>query len=626
MNSNSEVQSLVIYRAIEYKLVKWHPDRIGQHLDRFYSYIGDCVGNLAGQMAHKMEYGPQAITNRIQNQLSGWRRDKLLDKWYQLRDGTKIFPGLERDCIALLKYARPKEAIVTQVTAFKAITEFITYYPPIRTLFLRYERFKADSDLRELALQLWKREKEPSEPEWRGFYELAATCLSRNIAEILEGSPMAEWGVPVSDGKLTVTERLLTKISSEKLEAFDRVAIRYLAGILEFPTFWVSDNYERHQYTAKTLLQKLSRCAQEVGIGSGNARIIEEEEFFSDRDGIDLLSDATLLGIQIWVDDLDQTGIETQCWFNDLQPLLKLLLRPETQVILPKSWITVTRYFQKHCKEHARWELCNCDDHETVSEDHAFLILKNSLIGGISHEAEQRNDEHEEEGEVDHSHEATTHDITLGPVPPSTSYTDHLNDQDAANHITDGSPSAHSGIPPKVALNNTLQGHPWLFHYKTALRYTGELFSAHPQRWRVQCYIDGTNFRVTSDPCSSIVGAEDNAARKMITLIGSNPRNPAETNRIRLKERLDDKGHKTTWSYRYSTVDGIEYYLAFFALVSNPTVWYGGDVWQKSRRGAEERTATIWYPLLRDWANAVEHQGYYSYYVQAIEFEPTYPQ
>lgn len=99
-----------------------------------------------------------------------------------------------------------------------------------------------------------------------------------------------------------------------------------------------------------------------------------------------------------------------------------------------------------------------------------------------------------------------------------------------------------------------------------------------------------------------------------------------DSDKNRLKERLDDKGHTTAWSYRSSTVGGIEYHLAFVSLVSNPTVWYGGDVWKRSKRDAEECTATIWYPLLRDWANAVEHQGYYYYYVQAIEFEPTYPQ
>jgi hypothetical protein len=111
-----------------------------------------------------------------------------------------------------------------------------------------------------------------------------------------------------------------------KLEAVDRVAIRYLGGILEFPTFWMPENYERHQYTAMTLLQKLSRCAREIGIDSGFEKT-PEEALFSDREGIDLLTNATLVGIQIWTKDINKEEIKAQCWFSDLQALLQLLFR-----------------------------------------------------------------------------------------------------------------------------------------------------------------------------------------------------------------------------------------------------------------------------------------------------------
>jgi hypothetical protein len=104
---------------------------------------------------------------------------------------------------------------VTQITTFTAVTSLITYYPPIRAVFLRYKHFKTTPDPQGVALQLWKREEKPSESEWRGFYELAAACLSRNVADTLEKTPMARWCTIPTDGKLTVTEQLLTKISSE---------------------------------------------------------------------------------------------------------------------------------------------------------------------------------------------------------------------------------------------------------------------------------------------------------------------------------------------------------------------------------------------------------------------------
>jgi hypothetical protein len=111
---------------------------------------------------------------------------------------------------------------VTQITTFTAVTSLITYYPPIRAIFLRYKYFKATSDPQEVALQLWKREDEPSEPEWKGFYELAAACLSRNVADILEKTPMARWCVTPMDGKLT--DR--TTINENKL----RVGLHFLEG------------------------------------------------------------------------------------------------------------------------------------------------------------------------------------------------------------------------------------------------------------------------------------------------------------------------------------------------------------------------------------------------------------
>jgi hypothetical protein len=86
------------------------------------------------------------------------------------------------------------------------------------------------------------------------------------------------------------------------------------------------ENYGRHQYTAMKLLQKFSKCAQEIGIDSGLEKTLGEV-FFSDREGVDLLTNATLVGIQIWMNDISKEEIKAQCWFSDLQGLLRLLFR-----------------------------------------------------------------------------------------------------------------------------------------------------------------------------------------------------------------------------------------------------------------------------------------------------------
>jgi hypothetical protein len=79
---------------------------------------------------------------------------------------------------------------------------------------------------------------------------------------------------------------------------------------------------------------------------------------------------------------------------------------------------------------------------------------------------------------------------------------------------------------PKVELNNALQKHTLLFRFKSFVRYTkAERVSTSPDRWKVQCYLEGTSYRVTSDPCSSKSGAEDDAATKMKDWVNSVPVN-----------------------------------------------------------------------------------------------------
>jgi hypothetical protein len=80
-------------------------------------------------------------------------------------------------------------------------------------------------------------------------------------------------------------------------------------------------------------------------------------------------------------------------------------------------------------------------------------------------------------------------------------------------------------VPPKVALNMAIQAHPSLYRYRTAVRYTAaELVGKSPDRWRVDCYLEGTEMRATSDSCHSKFGAEEDAAFKMKELIESTTR------------------------------------------------------------------------------------------------------
>ncbi|PVF96972.1 hypothetical protein CPB86DRAFT_786456 [Serendipita vermifera] len=293
-----------------------------------------------------MGKGPEAAMDRILKKLKTRDKEELLADWYRSPTGNNFFLELEGDCHRLLNYALPKETIVTQITTFVALTTLMTQYPPIRSVCLRYKEFNGLENSEEAALNLWKRNlnQVPSDLNWEGFYQIAAACLSDNILCILEATPIGEWG-KVSPTQLGVIDRLLAKISTEKLEALDYVTIRYLGGILQLETFWKREHYEDHQDTTVLLLRKLLKCVKETGIE------YRGEELFCDREGIDLLVNATIQGIQIWLEPMSSIEITIPRWFGNLQELVALLSRPEGKFYLPLSWQTATTTFQEYQKD-----------------------------------------------------------------------------------------------------------------------------------------------------------------------------------------------------------------------------------------------------------------------------------
>ncbi|PVF96970.1 hypothetical protein CPB86DRAFT_474768 [Serendipita vermifera] len=317
MERNTYTKAITLYRKHKLELVGFNPDGIGETCGQLISRGAGIIEDKVGKVAHRMRMGPEAAMNRILTTLKTKERVALLEEWYQLPKGGEISPMLERDLQILLKYALP-ENIETQITAFVAIASLITQYPPLKSIFLRYEKFTDLANPKEAALNLWKREYLPSNPRWEGFYQIAAACLSDDVSRILGATSIEMWGT-VSPSALSVVDQLLAKISSERLETLDYVVIRYLGGILQLPTFWESRNYEQHKYTVTTLLRKLLHCIKETGIEHRG------EELFCDREGIDILVDATLHGIQRW--KFISAEITIQLWFSYFNDILGLLHR-----------------------------------------------------------------------------------------------------------------------------------------------------------------------------------------------------------------------------------------------------------------------------------------------------------
>ncbi|PVF96969.1 hypothetical protein CPB86DRAFT_474595 [Serendipita vermifera] len=347
-SSSAQIKAVAVYRKVSLEPSRFNADRIGGTCDQAFSRAADMIKGMTGKLAHKIGLGPEAAMDRILKKLKVKDREELLKEWYRMPTGSDIFFELEGDCHILLNYALPKEEIATQITTFVAITSLITQYPPLRSICLCYEKFNGVEDPEEVALNLWKRDLNhvPSEINWKGFYQIAAACLSDNVACILEATPVRKWG-KASPTQLSIIDQLLAKISAEKLETLDYVAIRYLGGILQLNTFWKPKNYKEHKKIAIVILRKLLHCVKETGVEHRG------EELFCDREGIDLLVNATLHGLQIWLELIPTTEATRHCWFNDLQELLALLSRPEGQFYLPLSWQTATSAFQEYSRD--RW-------------------------------------------------------------------------------------------------------------------------------------------------------------------------------------------------------------------------------------------------------------------------------
>jgi hypothetical protein len=150
-----------------------------------------------------------------------------------------------------------------------------------------------------------------------------------------------------------------------------------LGAILEFPTFWEMSYYEIHKLTAIKLLRKISSSAKEVGVDSGLRNEEEESGFFSDIEGLELITGSMLLGVKSWLESIDEMAIDSQEWFGVFQKLLELLVRyicsrislaitmpnsaysrPEARTLLPKSWERATGDFYRYTR--GQWK-CKLD-------------------------------------------------------------------------------------------------------------------------------------------------------------------------------------------------------------------------------------------------------------------------
>ncbi|KAJ7440310.1 hypothetical protein B0H11DRAFT_2292982, partial [Mycena galericulata] len=215
------------------------------------SRIADRIGNSILRPVEKKLFhrvGPEHWRSHIENLFGDDKeREKALGELHGLNPNClsgRLKP-LGNHCHALLKLARPGDTTVnTQLITFKILVAMITRYPGVR------RTLHADKELRRVSAtdpslcSVWKRPHQDCGEEWSFYRDFVVFCMSNDafqLTKLVETEPphrLSRITLANQSDKVPI-EELLGHAGDGPEFHFSRLcAIRYLAGILEFPSFW----------------------------------------------------------------------------------------------------------------------------------------------------------------------------------------------------------------------------------------------------------------------------------------------------------------------------------------------------------------------------------------------------
>ncbi|KAJ7273163.1 caspase domain-containing protein [Mycena rebaudengoi] len=331
--SDSQRQLLLAETGEQSLQASRYPSGPGRTLDEIYTAAGLLVGKNANKAAHHLGLGPCAVARRICAFFGdGREREEKLEKLRTVSDDSHT---LKKDCIKLMGYTLPSESSQTQLQAFKSIITLTTRYPGIRCLFLGSKHIQRVGVSEETILKLWNRGRESCGQEWDFMFHFAAACLAdQDISAMVEDSQAR--AVASIENDLSMAERLLVASDCEGVSKFSKhIAVRYLGGILELPSFWIQEG-AIHEAVVKKIYRRTTGILQDLGIDSAEG---EDSGVLADHDGIDTLCAALLTGTRVWMLDKAATHFTGESWFNSLLEFIQLLRHPRSEDLLPKAWI-----------------------------------------------------------------------------------------------------------------------------------------------------------------------------------------------------------------------------------------------------------------------------------------------
>ncbi|KAF8149773.1 hypothetical protein K438DRAFT_443152 [Mycena galopus ATCC 62051] len=303
----------------------------GRTLDRVYTSIGKVMETQANRTAHTLGLGPHVIAGKIKSYFGdGEERVRQLEL---LR--TIIPTKLEKKCLKLMKYTLPTEAANTQSQAFKEIVDLVTIYPGLRVLFVQTKPLASATSLDAISA-LWDRSTGAPDKEWIFWRSLTATCLTDSlISAVLEKSLVTDLGKCHDEG-LGVIERLLIEHCCASSEYSSALCVRYLAGVLDLPRFWLTMGTV-HAHVTDKLCHRLGQVLNDIGVDIPALGPRDDSETPFDYDGLDILTVTLLHGISSWFTKIQQKDWSVQPWYESFAKVLRLLRAPRGADLLPHS-------------------------------------------------------------------------------------------------------------------------------------------------------------------------------------------------------------------------------------------------------------------------------------------------
>ncbi|KAF8800987.1 hypothetical protein BYT27DRAFT_7148106 [Phlegmacium glaucopus] len=308
-----------------------------------FQFVNSCAVSIDSVLNATFR-GPKGPKAKIDDFFSeDQARERVLDELYKADrvNLTKLHKKLQGYCRDLLKYANPKSHTVdTQLVTFKIIVAVVTRYPGIRRLFYQPE---CSEQVLSTFKENWTRLHQDCGGRWTFYRDYTLHCLSDS-----EPTALVEKELPSELGRLELSEDNWDKMPIENLLSLcssipefnytKLSAIRYLAGILELPTFWEKGSNVQQRFS--DVLIALCRTIFEL-IQDTKSEADEDVDLNGDsplwlsaaRNAADILASATFDGL-LRLHRLDRIISPHP---PQLPNIVSLLQQSEMKIAFPKA-------------------------------------------------------------------------------------------------------------------------------------------------------------------------------------------------------------------------------------------------------------------------------------------------